>query len=382
MKVNLKLLLVLMLTNICLFSAFSVGEDYFSLDIQNENITPSPASPGNDFTIQVRLYNNGDETATNLRAEIDYDNYFFLKSSKDNFNDVFDVCGGCSIDNTYYFVVDPKTPSGEYPIDFKFVSNDFEFEKTIFINVLGVPDIIIKSSEVIEGIVPNSMFELNLDVLNVGSGDAKNIKIIPKTDGFILKDENLIFIENIKPDEKKTISKTILTSSSLETEPQKLEFDILFKDQKSQDYEVENSIGVNVVKKSDLNLVSIKTSSEDLSADEKFDLTIRLENIGEGTANNVIVKVLSQEFLGEKLIYMGSIDEDEDVPAILTLSSSEVGNREIKLEVEYSDDLGTHKKEVNYFLDIKSKSNTSLFILLILVGLGAFGFYHFRKNKK
>ena len=294
----------------------------------------------------------------------------------------FDVCGGCSIDNTYYFVVDPKTPSGEYPIDFKFVSNDFEFEKTIFVNVLGVPDIIIKSSEVIEGIVPNSMFELNLDVLNVGSGDAKNIKIIPKTDGFILKDENLIFIENIKPDEKKTISKTILTSSSLETEPQKLEFDILFKDQKSQDYEVENSIGVNVVKKSDLNLVSIKTSSEDLSADEKFDLTIRLENIGEGTANNVIVKVLSQEFLGEKLIYMGSIDEDEDVPAILTLSSSEVGNREIKLEIEYSDDLGTHKKEVNYFLDIKSKSNTSLFILLILAGLGAFGFYHFRKNKK
>jgi hypothetical protein len=84
-----------------------------------ESISPYPVEPSQDFTIQMRIYNEGGKIAEDVKAEIEYDDYFFLKSKDDDFDKPFNLCVGCSKDNTYYFIVSPDTLSGEYPITIK-----------------------------------------------------------------------------------------------------------------------------------------------------------------------------------------------------------------------------------------------------------------------
>ena len=351
-----------------------------SITIELENITPNTIEPGNDVLLDFRVYNSGDNYEDNIQMFLEYDRSVFeLKSSNTNSKEMFDLCAECSRQDQYFFAINQNAKSGEYPIKVMVNRDNSFIEETFYISVTGVPDIIFSVQSITSDITPNSEFNIVLEVKNVGSGTANNIKLSSKNDEFIKKDNSILFIEELQAGESQIISENILTSAELETITQLMEFEIEYKDELAKEYTSSQGVGIEIIDRAELSLVSAKKPSNGITAKEDFDLTLRIENIGEGEANNVRIKVLNEEITGDTEVFVGSIDEGEDIPSILTLKSSKSGERTLNLEIVYEDDLGSHTLQEKVLISVESKGN-SFVLFLILLALAGGGYYYYKKK--
>ena len=110
--------------------------------------------------------------------------------------------------------------------------------------------------------------------------------------------------------------------------------------------------------KAELSIASLKTNPVLPRKGETVELTLRIENTGDGTAKSVEV-YMEHPFQGLKQSFIGALDSDED----------DFGNNEIQTNVSLN--------------VLKKKSNTLAIILTILI-LAAFGggIYYFIKTKR
>ena len=376
------LLLVILISTFV--GATSYGADTPVIRAYLESISPYPVEPGQDFTIQIRIYNEGGKIAENVKAEIEYDKYFFLKSKDDDFDKPFNLCVGCSKDNTYYFVVSPDTLSGEYPITIKVDRGGAITEKKVFVRVIGQPDIIFNSKLLHDKVSPDSSFDIMLNIMNVGTGIARNIKLEPTTSGFVMAESNLIFIKELKPN--KEINKTIhvMTADSLFQEPYKLNFKLTYKNEKSNQTTLNQALGIKLLDNVKLDIASVIVEPQPIIKGEKSIIMVRIENLGEGKAENIQVILTNDGFEGQTKAYIGKLDEDEDAPAIFTLIPSKTGKHELEVRVTYEDDLGQHQLTESLELLVLGKDNTwiGISIIVIVVVLGLVGYRFFLKKEK
>ena len=381
-KIVVALLLILMIA--ALVSATSYEADTPVIRAHLESISPYPVEPGQDFTIQIRIYNEGGKIAENVKADIEYDKYFFLKSKDNDFDKPFNLCTGCSKDNTYYFVVLPDTLSGEYLISIKFDRDGAITEKKVFVKVIGQPDIIFNSKLLNDKVSPDSSFDVMLNINNVGTGIARNIKLEPTTSGFVMDESNLVFIKELKPNEK--INKTIhvMTADSLSPEPYKLNFKLTYKNEKSNQTTLNQALGVKLLSNVKLDIAAVIVEPQPIIKGQKAIVTVRIENLGEGKAENIQVLLKNDGFEGQIKAYIGKLDEDEDAPAVFTLIPSKTGKHNLEVKVTYEDDLGQHQLTDNLELLVVGKDRTwkGILIILIIVGLGLLAYRMFEKKRK
>lgn len=136
--------------------------------------------------------------------------------------------------------------------------------------------------------------------------------------------------------------------------------------------------------KSDLSLASVKTSPVLVKEDDTAELTIRLENFGDGTANSLKI-YLNHSFKGIKEAFIGTLESDEDGPAVFTFVAGKAGTYVIPVTISYNDDFGEHILEKEISLAILKKDTNWFAILLTLVLLVLFGYivyYLIKTNKK
>ena len=348
-----------------------------------ESITPYPVEPGQDFTVQLRVYNDGGERGENISVDFLESEAFFLTGKDDDFNKPFGLCAGCSKDNIFYFTVLPDVKSGEYPLIFKIKERNIIHEEKVFVRVIGQPDIIFEAKVQNDSVMPDSSFDVELIVKNVGTGIARNIKIVPQTTGFVMGNANLIFIDEINPNNSIIKYVNFMVSDSNSPGPQKLEFTLAYKDEKSTAYSLEQSLGVKLLNNVKLDIAAVTTDPNPLEDGEKAIITVRVENLGEGDANNIQVRLGKDGFEGQTKAYIGKLKEDEDAPAVFSLIPSKPGKHELTVIVSYEDDLGTHEISEELELLVLKKSNTNGFILIVIV-LALVGFlaYTFLRKKK
>jgi len=135
--------------------------------------------------------------------------------------------------------------------------------------------------------------------------------------------------------------------------------------------------------KAELGIASIKTDPVLPVEGETVELTLRIENTGDGTAKSVEVYV-DHPFQGLKQSFIGALESDEDGPAVLTFIVDEVGEFEFPVTISYYDDFGDNEIKTNINLNVlKKKSNIGgiIFVILILAALG-WGIYYFIKTKR
>jgi len=135
--------------------------------------------------------------------------------------------------------------------------------------------------------------------------------------------------------------------------------------------------------KAELSIASIKTDPVLPVKGETVELTLRIENTGDGTAKSVSVYA-DHGFQGLKQSFIGALDSDEDGPVVLTFIVDEVGEFEFPVTISYYDDFGDNEIKTNVNLNVlKKKSNIGgiIFAILILAALG-WGIYYFIKTKK
>ena len=135
--------------------------------------------------------------------------------------------------------------------------------------------------------------------------------------------------------------------------------------------------------KAELSIASLKTNPVLPTEGETVELTLRIENTGDGTAKSVSVYA-DHEFQGLKQSFLGALDSDEDGPAVLTFIVDKAGEFEIPVTISYKDDFGDN--EIKTMMEIsvlekKSNAGVIIFVILILAVIG-WGIYYFIKTKK
>lgn len=117
---------------------------------------------------------------------------------------------------------------------------------------------------------------------------------------------------------------------------------------------------------------------------DTVELTLRIENTGEGTAKSVEVYV-DHPFQGLKQSFIGALDSDEDGPAVLTFIADKSGEFEFPVKISYSDDFGKKEITTNINLIILEKKfnwvGLSLSLLLVAFAVW-FASHYFRTKRK
>jgi len=385
------------LTLIVIFLVLSIGtfvnnsfatdellEDNYAIDLSFEDITPYPVEPGQDFSVQILVTNGGYADAKDLSITYEPNEYFTLIGNEDNFK-IFNLNSLSSKDNRFIFRVSHNAISGEYPLTFKVKINNEEFKKTTYIKVIGKPDIIfeVKNKNDLE-ISPKDNFKVKFKIKNIGTGIARNIKLVPKNNNFNIIGENLILINELTPNSNIDKEIEFKSSSNLNINPNNLNFEISYIDEKSNNYKLDESLGINIISNVKLNIASLKLDPAIFIQNKKNTISFRVENLGEGDANNIVVNIISDDFDGLKTTYLGKLEENEDAPAIFTIIPKTAGINNLNFEVIYNDDLGEHKisKEIQIFVKKESKTNYYILSLILILILVYFGYKKINKNKK
>lgn len=143
----------------------------------------------------------------------------------------------------------------------------------------------------------------------------------------------------------------------------------------------EYNIKINVLdKKGSLNLASVKVDPVLPRTGDTVELTMRIENSGERTINSIRVYA-DHPFKGLKESFIGTLDTNEDGPAVITFVADKAGEYQIPVTITYIDDFGEEQIETKVNLIVMKKDSgagTALLIFLILAIIGGLIYYNYR----
>lgn len=146
----------------------------------------------------------------------------------------------------------------------------------------------------------------------------------------------------------------------------------------------EYNIKITVLdKKGSLNVASVKVDPVLPYQGDTVELTMRIENTGENTINGIRV-YYDHPFKGLKESFIGTLDPDEDGPAVITFVADQAGEYEFPVTITYSDDFGEEQIKTNINLIVMEKDSgvgTAIIILLILAVIGGLIYHNYRTTK-
>jgi len=146
----------------------------------------------------------------------------------------------------------------------------------------------------------------------------------------------------------------------------------------------DEEISIDVIgDEAELSIASIKTTPVLPKKGETVELTLRLENFGDGTANAVKIYV-EHPFKGIKESFIGTLDSNEDGPAVFTFVPEKAGEFEIPVKISYKDDFGDNEIQTKINLTILRKKTSWLLILFLIaiIGFAIWGFRNYAKLKR
>lgn len=143
----------------------------------------------------------------------------------------------------------------------------------------------------------------------------------------------------------------------------------------------DEEISIDVIgDEAELSIASIKTSPVLPYKGETVELTLRIENFGDGTANAVKVYA-NHSFEGIKESFIGTLDSNEDGPVVFTFIPKKAGDFEIPVKISYKDDFGNNEIQTKINLTILKKK-TNWILILFLIALILFAIWGFRNYAK
>ena len=144
------------------------------------------------------------------------------------------------------------------------------------------------------------------------------------------------------------------------------------------------SFSVTVIgERAELSIASLKTNPVLPIEGDIVELTLRIENTGDGTAKSVSVYA-EHEFQGLKQSFIGALKSEEDGPAVFTFVADKAGEFEFPVTILYKDDFGENEIKTNVNVNVLDKElniGGIIFVIVLFVFFG-WGVYHFIKTKK
>lgn len=342
-----------------------------------DQVDPQPAQPGQDITIDVRLFNNIGMESSQFSVVLDAARPLVLKSAtKQDWQGK--LCAGCTDRNTYFLSVESGAASAVYPAFVRLYSGDTEIRQRIDVKVVGTPDLVFSSlSAGLDQIVPDQQFPALLAVTNIGSGPARQVKVQATSPDFIALGSSVRTLETLDPGETKTLLFDFLAASSLAATSHSLPFALSYQDDQGHALSTEQALGVRVVNVGTVNIQSIKIASASgpaILAGQPFTAVVRLENVGKGDASSIVANLTCPFSRQAKRAFLGQLKKDEDAPAVFDLTATDGGNFMCGLLVSYTDDTGLHQFSEKFDVSVSPANYLGSAAIVVVVIVLAFVF--------
>lgn len=378
------ILAILVITSSYLVTAnsYNTGSPYLKLLL--EEVTPEPVEPGQDVTVKIRIINEGGEAGDDISVKLNTNYPFYLKTTSDDQEKTKNLCVGCSMDNTYYLTVDANAKSGLYPLTFEIYESNVRIKpsETIDIKIVGKPDLVLETKNIATNVSSGDKFDLQINVKNIGTGIARNIKIIPESENILMLGSNINIIREITPENTETITSEFTIKNSLSPDTYKFPMKLQYLDEQGNEYETSFDIGINVLEKADLSFQSIKITPTNPTLTDQVHMEGIIENTGTGAAEKVTIELITQEGKTYKA-FIGQLKADDDAPFYFDVKPENIGLQKATLKISYTDDFGIQTYETTLEKEVGKPANkvlTTIGVLIVIIGIIVY--FYLKKRKK
>jgi len=375
------LVFTLLLTGISPVEAVSAGDECLTAVV--EDISPSSVGINEEFTVGIGLENCGTRVPENITFEIirippdiivtedlvAYIPKFVYRDSERQLR--------------YHMRTTPDANPGPHIIKMRLTygNGDVQVVKYYEAEVIVTGE---HAEPRISSVRTNPQYiyegdtvDLNLEIGNFGEAIAKSVVvnldhdfkgITNSTIGSLASGGNQTALFKFKANTSGTFEIPVIINYEDDYGKQKDEYDIQ----------------ITVLdRKGNLNVASVKVDPVLPYEGDTVELTMRIENSGDNTINSIRV-YYDHPFKGLKESFIGTLDPNEDGPAVITFVADEAGEYELPVTITYSDDFGEEQIRTNINLIVMEKDSgagTVIIVLLILGVIGGLIYYNYRTTR-
>ncbi len=235
-------------------------------------------------------------------------------------------------------------------------------------------------------VIPGDSFNISLNLLNQGSARAHDITIqvvTPNSSISSLSPEQY-YIPVLDPKEKKEINLSFTTDSDIQVGIQQFPVLITCFGADGEKFAQSALIGVLIQGKAEVGIAKILMEPSRVTAGDPFTLIIRVENTGTDSAKSIRAS-LNLPVEGGKETYIGTIDPNNDAPAIFNLKANDSGDFSYNLTVDYHDEWGSHTSVIPLQITIEQKGGIAgvvLPLLLLIIVCGGYLYWQRSQHGK
>lgn len=341
-------------------------------EIQIENITPQPGSPGDTVKVHLVAQNQGSTGSTYESVKVETgENISAL--GRTSMKESFYLCGGCQKVATFYLKISEDAVSGSYPVEFHLTSDGTGTVENAVIEVDGQPNLVVSAGNV--EVEQGGETRFNLTVTNRGT-DSSSETILTLDNPHMSFNPSKIYLGSLEPGETVRESVKLSAGEELEKGTSTVNADLEYRDE-TENVRKKSTLSAQVLQNAEITVSQIKVENAYIGS--KTRVLAELENTGPGEAEKLSSKLSCKnaKVQGSKS-FAGSLDSEESVPTVYQVipSSDEVS---CTLKTSYTD---SKEEQVAQSFKI-SASRKKTDILPILGGLAfllAGGLYYWRKR--
>ncbi len=310
---------------------FTVGAHAQALTISSVNVDPSPALPGGYITITAFVTNNSQipvqdaQFMLQLRKDESKTNFPFSLDPQDSpIRDLGTVPGFQTITVKYNVQVDAAALDGAYAISFQAGPRGKpggNLEYTVNVRARNPILTVISSTPTTLQLGQNS--ELRLDVKNIGSSSAQDIRIgvgedrtVTSTGVVVERDifplgAAFVYVPRLAPGESTMVNLPMLVNPSATSKPYFIPITMSFYDSNKTSYSSTDYVGLKVVSAAQLGITVAKYDVFPIPG-EVATVTIDLFNTGLGAAKLLEAHAETDWMdLSKKDFFIGTIESDD-----------------------------------------------------------------------
>ncbi|WP_067049076.1 COG1361 S-layer family protein [Methanofollis ethanolicus] len=374
-------------------------------------VTPEVLMPGGQGTIAVNLTNTAGQatqtetdtstgtgtgtrtetrsTAINAFIESVYLKGEGLKVISGDYGDVGEVGPGQSVTLTFlvqapeeeglYFpevwVRVPGARGVTYPVPVNVNSRYALIAQPAISVVRAAPD----------RVVPGETFSLSLLLENTGLSRANDlsVQVSPSNATSIVSlSPEHYYVEQLEPGGAVRFNLSFATDRKTPTGLQVIPVSLTYFTPDAAKVSRTESVGVQVTGQAEMGIASLSTDPVRPSAGSPFTLVLRIENTGTDDATSVRATV-DLPFEGTKEAFVGTIEPDNDAPAVFNLRAGEAGDRPYTLTVAWRDDRGEHTMTEALGISVEAPDRTPLVVgAFVLIAAAVVAVWWLRRRKE
>ncbi|PIO00596.1 hypothetical protein COT72_00780 [archaeon CG10_big_fil_rev_8_21_14_0_10_43_11] len=306
--------------------------------------TTYPLTSNQPFSITVKVFNDGvtklEDYSVGIQSEYPYKSL----AGEVYTQKIGDINGKETILKTFRFLTYDNVIEGSYPLKVftctgqcgakSFAVQNLQFSGSANIQISQYS---FNTSE----LAPGEVAQLTIQLKNYGLGLASDgiinlTNVVSSYTPFIFLDKpSAYYIGDIAVNQTKNVTFLVRVNDNITkgvyAMPVQINYDNIAHDLANVQFEI--------VSKANLEIFKIETEPLQPVRGSEFTVLISIENIGKGEATSTRIS-LEGDYIGERVSFIGSLDEHEDDIGLLRIFS--LSGEQLTATLTYTDDLGTH----------------------------------------